>query len=359
MMKKNLTILVPTYNMEKYLCRCLDSLIIGKGLKNLEVLVINDGSSDCSSEIAHRYEDKYPNVFRVIDKENGNYGSCINVGLKEANGKYIKILDADDYYNTRELSLLVERLGQVEVDAVITPHSVFNKNQLKERITFPMYQDGQIVNVDMDMVEYFTMDNIAYRTELLLQINYYQSEGISYTDQEWIFYPMEKVEEIMFMDLDIYQYMTGHEGQTMELSTYYKRIGQVEFIVIRMLKHILLIDNLRQNRRFFLLSIIYGQTRIIYKVELLVSNNFNEEELNEIEKRWKNVDKDYYDRLGRITNDKYLPIYYVNLWRKSGVRMSKWKRNLLLNSCCFFQKIRKKIKSVYLVCKCINIISLL
>ena len=85
---KNLTIIIPTYNMQEYLQKCLSSLIVKKGLETLEVLVVNDGSKDNSSIIAHEFEAKYPGVFRVIDKENGNYGSCINRGLKEATGKY-------------------------------------------------------------------------------------------------------------------------------------------------------------------------------------------------------------------------------------------------------------------------------
>lgn len=94
--------------MEKYLRRCLDSLIIDEdGMKQLEVLVINDGSKDSSSQIAHEYQDKYPDTFRVIDKENGNYGSCINRGLKEATGKYVKVLDADDWFDTAKCDLAV------------------------------------------------------------------------------------------------------------------------------------------------------------------------------------------------------------------------------------------------------------
>lgn len=85
-MQKLLTIVIPTYNMQDYLPRCLDSLVLYDGalMEQLEVLVINDGSKDNSSAIAHEYEAKFPNTFRVIDKENGNYGSCINRGLKEA-----------------------------------------------------------------------------------------------------------------------------------------------------------------------------------------------------------------------------------------------------------------------------------
>ena len=73
-MDKLLSIIVPTYNMERYLDRCLSSLLVTKQtlLNTLEVLVINDGSKDTSSDIGHRYQDENPNVFRVIDKENGN-----------------------------------------------------------------------------------------------------------------------------------------------------------------------------------------------------------------------------------------------------------------------------------------------
>lgn len=86
--------------MEKYLNKCLDSLLIKTGLEYLEVIVVNDGSSDSSLSIAQAYQQKYPDVFVIIDKTNGNYGSCINAGLPVAKGKYIKILDADDSFST-------------------------------------------------------------------------------------------------------------------------------------------------------------------------------------------------------------------------------------------------------------------
>ena len=115
-MNKILTIIIPTYNMEKYLRRCLDSLIIDEEeMKQLEVLVINDGSKDSSSQIAHEYQDKYPDTFRVIDKENGNYGSCINRGLKEATRKYVKVLDADDSFDTKNFAKLLNVLGATHV----------------------------------------------------------------------------------------------------------------------------------------------------------------------------------------------------------------------------------------------------
>ena len=120
-MSKILTIVIPTYNMQNYLRRCLDSLIVSPELMGfLEVLVVNDGSKDNSSAIAHEYQEKHPDTFRVIDKENGNYGSCVNRGLAEAQGKYIKVLDADDWFDTKNFEAFMQFLENNDTDLVIS-----------------------------------------------------------------------------------------------------------------------------------------------------------------------------------------------------------------------------------------------
>ena len=77
---KVISIAIPTYNMEQWLNRCLDSVVIPEIIDKVEIIVVNDGSRDRSSEIAHSYADRYPDSVIVIDKENGNYGSCVNRG---------------------------------------------------------------------------------------------------------------------------------------------------------------------------------------------------------------------------------------------------------------------------------------
>ena len=123
-MEKLLTVIVPTYNMEALLKRCLNSVCINDTA--LEIVVIIDGATDRSSEIAHEYQDKYPQIFRIIEKENGNYGSCINRGLAEAKGKYIKVLDADDLFNTEALTALLFFLKDSDADLVITNYCICN-----------------------------------------------------------------------------------------------------------------------------------------------------------------------------------------------------------------------------------------
>ena len=90
-MEKTLTITVPSYNVENTLKETVCSLLEPTVLNDLEILIVNDGSKDNTSSIAHSLEKQYPQTIRVIDKENGGHGSTINTGIKEAKGKYFKI----------------------------------------------------------------------------------------------------------------------------------------------------------------------------------------------------------------------------------------------------------------------------
>ena len=217
--------------MERYLKRCLDSLIIAPELmEKLEVLVINDGSKDRSSEIGHSYETKFPNTFRVIDKENGNYGSCVNRGLMEAKGKYIKILDADDWFDTKNFAGFVHLLDTLDVDCVMT-EMIQVDEQGNERTHWKYSLQHNCVSsledvTNLSQEERIWMHCVTYKAQKLKDINYQQTEGISYTDQEWIFLPMATCHEIYYYPSVIYNYLVGRNGQTMDPQTYKKNFGQ-------------------------------------------------------------------------------------------------------------------------------------
>jgi len=196
----------------------------------LEVLVINDGSKDRSSEIAHSYQEKYPKTFRVIDKENGNYGSCINRGLKEAEGKYIKILDADDWFDTKNFEEFLKLLSIIDVDCVMSDMIQVDEdgNTISQwRYSLPKEQSCSLEELlKLDQSELLWMHCVAYKTRNLRSIHYQQTEGISYTDQEWLFLPMASCESIIYFPKTVYKYLTGRDGQTMNPEVYYKNYWQ-------------------------------------------------------------------------------------------------------------------------------------
>ena len=341
MQNKLLTIIVPTYNMEAYLGKCLSSLIVNDGYMDLlEVLIINDGSKDKSSMTAHKYEKSYPQTFRVIDKENGNYGSCINRGLREATGKYIKILDADDFYDESSLVVLLESMRNIDVDLFLTDFTItylngeapsYRKLNIPQRTVCPFSEIyEQLVGVQMHA--------IAYRTQMLLDMKYLQSEGISYTDTEWALLPMTHVEKIYYIDQSVYQYVVGREGQTMEQSTYFNRRSQIFYINSRLLQYYKETSNYSKDKQAF----FYSYFKIFYHKWYfwsLIEDKFPPSELIKLDEELKMFLPSLWEELNEI---KFGSMCFIRLWRYSGYNKSKKIKLYIL-----IKTLRARLSKVY------------
>lgn len=287
-MEKILTIVIPTYNMEKYLRRCLDSLIIDEeGMKLLEVLVINDGSKDSSSAIAHEYQDKFPDTFRVIDKENGNYGSCINRGLKEAKGKFLKILDSDDWYDNKNFRILLTEIHNrinENIDTFYTNFTYhdFYKNikteyRFKSILFNTIYESDTLDFKDVNDFFMLKMYSVCVRTDLLREIDLSLDTGISYTDNEFMYYPYRHFYKVVFLDLNVYQYFIGREGQTINTKITDKHLDNVYIIANRIVKdYINIADTIRcANVKNVLLRMAVGRCVAYFDQALSVKETEN------------------------------------------------------------------------------------
>ncbi|MBR3924085.1 MAG: glycosyltransferase [Kiritimatiellae bacterium] len=226
MASKILSVIVPSYNMEAYLPKCLGSLVIDDQelLEKLDVIVVNDGSKDRTSEITHGFEREHPRVFRVIDKGNGHYGSCINAALPVACGEYVKVLDADDCVDTqgfkRLLEVLCEELGRNDgaADLVATDYVSVNPNgDMLTRSNFGFGEGATTLDEQGKDGTRLTIHAICYRTENLRRIGYRQSEGVPYTDTEWIIEPMTTVRRLRFIPVVVNRYLVGRDGQTVDI----------------------------------------------------------------------------------------------------------------------------------------------
>ncbi|MBQ3119712.1 MAG: glycosyltransferase family 2 protein, partial [Peptococcaceae bacterium] len=93
--QKVLSIAIPSYNSEAYMANCIESLLIGGD--DVEILIVNDGSKDGTAQIADAYAAKYPNIIRAVHQENGGHGEAVNAGLRNATGRYFKVVDSDDW----------------------------------------------------------------------------------------------------------------------------------------------------------------------------------------------------------------------------------------------------------------------
>ena len=223
-MKKILSICIPSYNMEEYLPRCVDSMIIDEVLEQLEIIIVNDGSKDATLSIANEYKTRYPGSVVVIDKPNGHYGSCINASLKVATGKYFRIVDADDWVDNKALVELVHKLEELDVDSVCTKYAECWIGKEKKDIEIVGMPANEVLDLNQFIlpVDCCHMHCLTYRTELLREIDYQQTEGVCYTDTEYVYFPLSCSRNFYFLDITLYQYFLGREGQSVAMNEFMK-----------------------------------------------------------------------------------------------------------------------------------------
>lgn len=227
-MEKLLTVVVPVYKVEKYINKCLDSLVVpDKQMERLEVLAVNDGTPDNSALMAKEYEKKYPQTFKVIDKENGGHGSAWNRGVAEATGKYIKFLDSDDWFDNEDFSKLINRLEECTADVVfcnLDKH--YQKQGYVRHLKLSELNDGEIMRIaDYDWPNWHNDSKVfdfwycTYRTSMIKSVHPLFLEKIFYDDAILFIAPMILGETFTYFDLNIYHYLLGREGQTMNISS--------------------------------------------------------------------------------------------------------------------------------------------
>lgn len=324
-MEKLLTVIIPTHNMQDYLCRCLDSLVVRPDLMDiLEVLVINDGSNDDSSVIAHGYQERFPGVIRVIDKENGHYGSCVNRGLAEATGKYIKLLDADDWFDTPELEKLLEKLPSIDVDLILTSYKIVDNKGKTIGVVKQKVNSGEVFEINSNPtpnVTSYAMYMVTWRTELLRRINYVQTEGINYTDTEWRCIPLYEVGKCVYYPFCIYHYLLGRIGQSSEDVVMNRNVWQFETCVMSLIHNRArynVNDYPLANRENEYAILMYALN--IYKI-ILIRKKATEEDLSHLKKFDDYLHEscpEVWKKAGEHTAKKWLPIKYIEYWRKTG-----------------------------------------
>lgn len=324
-----LTIIVPTYNMEDYLDKCLSSLNVGEAdcklTQNLEVIVVNDGSADCSSEIAHSYEARYPFSFKVIDKENGNYGSCINAALPLASGKYIKILDADDYLNTDSLCQYLKCLSALDVDLVFNNMDIVNQKHEKTEEWIMRLPERRLLTFEeiCKHTQDFFVHKFAYRTSLLREIGYHQTEGISYSDNDWVAKPMMAVNSAYYIPLSIYNYIRDREGQTISRESKGNSFGSLKTMIFGLGELWNSYHGEIQRKQCFY-KLFMKQIEYVY-VEFWYDKYYDDKEFRKFDKELLlrfPVMKTAIDNIGRL-NCLLFYLHPISYWRSRNTLL-KW-----------------------------------
>lgn len=231
---KHLTIVVPSYNTEAYIDTCLPTMIDERYIQDIEILLINDGSTDRTKEMLEKYEKQYPESIKVINKENGGHGSVINRGIQEATGRYFRVIDGDDFVDTDNLYKLVDKLKSIDSDIVFTSlyEEILTKNKNFLRFSYSNVEEGKVYLFDDICLRIgcIPLHAINYRTSLLKNNKIRVQEKCYYEDKEYILYPIPFVKTIAYYNFPVYHYRIGVPGQSVSTEKVLKNKKMLELI---------------------------------------------------------------------------------------------------------------------------------
>lgn len=232
---KLISFAVPCYNSQGYMKKCIDSLLTGGD--DVEIIIVNDGSKDDTLKIAKEYEAKYPDIVKVVDKENGGHGSGVNAGLKLASGIYYKVVDSDDWLDEAALGQLIATI-KAHMDEGIAPDlyitnfiydHVLDNTQFVSRYVkkFPV---GEITSWEKVKKFRFShmmlMHALLYRRENLLESGTILPEHTFYVDNLFAYRPLPYMKTLCYLDLDLYHYFIGRADQSVNIKNFVGRYAQ-------------------------------------------------------------------------------------------------------------------------------------
>lgn len=235
---KILSLVVPAYNSEKFLDKCIQSMLHSNVLQDIEIIVVNDGSTDRTPEIAASYCNQYPDTVRLINQENKGHGGALNTGCVAASGKYLKVIDADDWVLTENLPAFLEKLSECESDVVLTPHHTIDISSGEVcgwKCYPPEYgKEYTFSEIMQDWGAYersLTFHGITYRTDFYHEKAELLPEHVFYEDHVYATFPCCHAESITPMDLFIYEYRIGDCSQSVSRQNQLKRHEHMETVL--------------------------------------------------------------------------------------------------------------------------------
>lgn len=250
---KMLTIIIPMYQSELHIKRCLDSMILGEAdMRDLEILVVDDGSRDAGTLFVEEYVHLWPDTVRLLKKENGGHGSAVNLGTSVCRGKFFKVVDADDWVladGVREVIKLLKRDDE-QSDVVLTGYQIYDiRSGSTETVSAGLcskeYQNKQgtakkIVRTGLDRVmddwgryrRLFTLHGLIYRTDFYRSVGLALPEHVYYDDAYFDVVYACKAFRNCVIDSLLYVYRVGDSNQSVSLQNRERRIHELETVLL-------------------------------------------------------------------------------------------------------------------------------
>ena len=233
---KLLSIAIPCYNSERYMRKCIDSLLTGG--EDVEIIIVDDGSTkDRTAEIADEYAAEFPTIVKAVHKENGGHGSAVNAGIDNASGLYFKVVDSDDWVKQdaylQVLELLQEMAGGNSVLDMLVSNYVYEKEGEKRKKVIQyrhILPQGKLFTWEdchhFTKGHYILMHSVIFRTKLLKECGIRLPKHTFYVDNIFVYQPLPYVKTMYYLDVNFYRYFIGREDQSVHESVMISRIDQ-------------------------------------------------------------------------------------------------------------------------------------
>ncbi len=236
---KLLSVAIPCYNSEAYMRHAVETLLVGG--RDVEILIVDDGSGDRTYEIGQELEAANPGIVRVIHQENGGHGSAVNAGLREATGLYFKVVDSDDWVKEDAFLEVLSTLKNLIADG--TSLDMFICNYVYEKVGEKRKKVVHYRNaMPQDRVfgwdevghfrqgQFILMHSVIYRTKLLKDCGLELPKHTFYVDNIYVYQPLPSVKTMYYKDVNLYRYFIGREDQSVNEGNMMKRIDQQLFV---------------------------------------------------------------------------------------------------------------------------------
>lgn len=230
--QKILSVSVACYNLKDMIETNIKSFCESSVADDVELIITDDGSTDNTLEYAEKWEKQYPNVIKLIRKKNEGPGSTVNSGIKHATGKYFRMVDGDDWVNSKNLELFIEFLRGCDSDLVISDYDIYDNENKKiiETKTCSLSPLNQF-HVDKAYLNIpFEMHSLTYKTSILKE-NEISLDNCFYTDVEYTLFPMKYVNTISYFNKTIYIYRVAQATQSVNPNSMKKNVAQHELVL--------------------------------------------------------------------------------------------------------------------------------
>lgn len=295
------SIIVPVYNVEEYLEKCLDSLV-NQTLKDIEIIIVNDGSTDASKEIIQKYINKYKNIV-YLEKENGGLSSARNYGIPYAKGEYIGFVDSDDYVELNMYEKMYNKAIEEKSDMVECDFIWEYTNKKREDIG-KIYSNKKEAIIEARVVAW----NKIIKKDIIEKTKITFPEGLRYEDIEFFYKIVPYLDKISFVKETLVHYI---QRESSIANTQNERTGEIFKIWENVLNYYIENNIFNEYRS----ELEYSYTRILLCSSL--------------------------KRITKVKDKKVRKALIKLTWQNLNKKFPHWKQNKYLNS-------TKSFKNLYL-----------